>query len=147
MLKIKALKCEIGEGNERVISMVAFVPPDGQVKSGDLANLVRAFEEAIHFLPFDEASAEAEPEAEPEPEKPRRRRRTAEAEPEPEAESSTPSQADVAKAASLAAKELGPKLAADIVLDYSESGRIDGIPEDKRQAFIDEVNAELQVEE
>ncbi len=90
----------------------------------------------------EEAPAE-EPEAEEEPEeeapKPRRRRRKkAEAE-EPEG----PTKEDVAKAASMAASELGAETAAEIILDYAPTGKLDDIPAEKRQEFIDDVNNEL----
>lgn len=121
--------------------------------------------------PSDEVEKEPEaeePEEEPEPEKPRRRRRKkaeeapaeepeAEEEPEEEApkprrrrrkkaeaeEPEGPTKEDVAKAASMAASELGAETAAEIILDYSTSHKLDDIPAEKRQAFIDDVNNEL----
>lgn len=98
-------------------------------------------------------AAKDEPEEKTE-EAPRRRRRAAE-EPEEKAEGRRrrrsaepeepkgPTADDVAKAASEAAQKLGPKITAEIIGEFSDSGKLDGIPADKRQAFIDEINFEL----
>lgn len=106
-------------------------------------------------------------EEEPEPAKPRRRRRkkAEEAEPEPEVEEEEeapkprrrrrkkteeptgPTQEDVAKAASAAAQELGSEVLVEIIMDYSPSGKLDDIPDEKRQEFIDDINNELSDED
>ena len=58
--------------------------------------------------------------------------------------SSGPTKADVAKVASEAAEKLGTKLTAEIVADYAESGKIEDVPEDKREAFIKELNYNME---
>ena len=111
-------------------------------------------------------AAAEEPKDEPKEEAaPRRRRGAAKEEPEPEAEEKPagrrrrgggaepekpkgPSQDDVAKAASNAAQNLGPKVTAEIISEFSESGKLDGIPAEKRQKFINTIRYELgEIEE
>ncbi len=73
------------------------------------------------------------------PAKPKRRRRSKAKAEEP----AGPTKEDVAKAASDAAETLGSAIAGDIIADYSDTGMLDDIPEDKREAFIKEVEFEL----
>lgn len=111
------------------------------------------------------AAAAEEPEAEPVKEEaaPRRRRGAAKEEPEAEPEKPAgrrrrgggeaeapkgPTQDDVAKAASNAAQSLGPKVTAEIIGEFSESGKLDAIPAVKRQKFINTIRYEMgEIEE
>jgi len=91
-------------------------------------------------------AAKEEPEAEAE-EKPAGRRRRGNGASEPE-KPKGPTADDVAKAASNAAQNLGPKVTAEIIGEFSDSGKLDGIPADKRQKFINTIRYELgEIEE
>lgn len=68
----------------------------------------------------------------------RRRRRSAEEAGAPKG----PTYADVSKAATRAAQELGAKVAAEIIGDYSDTGNVKDIPAAEWQKFIDEVEFE-----
>lgn len=85
-----------------------------------------------------EEPEEEEEETEEEEEPPKRRRRRKAEEP------SGPTYEDVTKAASSAASNLGPRIAAEIALEFSpETGRLEDIPQSKWQKFIDTVEFEL----
>lgn len=58
-----------------------------------------------------------------------------------------PTYADVSKAATRAAQELGAKVAAEIIGDYSDTGNVKDIPAAKWQKFIDEVEFECSDED
>ena len=90
--------------------------------------------------PSDEA--EAEPEAEPE-KKPTRRRAAAKKEPEFDG----PSKEDVAKMASEGVLVLEEEIMTEIICEHSDTGKLDDIVPESRQAFIDAVNFELDAPE
>ena len=104
----------------------------------------------------EEEEAEKEDDEEPAPKRPRRRAKAAEPVKEVE-ESSTrrrgrrktsgPSKEDVAKAASAGAEELSAEAMGEIIAEYSDSHKIDDIPEERRKEFIDAVEHELSVDD
>ena len=120
------------------------------IESFDVETANEAAEELAPILASLESDApNTQIAPEPEPEKPTRRRRGKNEEKPTrrrrgkKTEPSGPTKEDVALAASKAAEELGTKLAAEIIGDYSDTGKIDDIPEDKREEFIKEVELEL----
>jgi len=94
--------------------------------------------------PESESESESEPESEATPSR-RRRGRGKPKDTDGDDKPKGPTKQDVAKAASLGAEELGADVMGDIISEYSESGMVDDIPTEKRQAFIDEVNHEVSL--
>lgn len=99
-------------------------------------------------VPEPESEPESESESEPESEVTPSRRRRGRGKPKDtdgDDKPKGPTKQDVAKAASHGAEELGADVMGDIIVEYASTGKIDNIPADKRQAFIDEVNHEVSL--